>query len=1202
MKKNKQRLAALLLALSLVLTLAAPAAAADSDEIHIRTAQDLADLSQSCSVDSWSVGKSVYLDVDIDLAGVDFQPIPTFGGTFYGQGHTISGFSLTGSGSERGFFRYVQAGAVIQDLTVTGSVTPSDQKDSIGGLAGVNSGQLINCAFQGNVRAGTNAGGLVGYNLPTGQLINCTYAGTLLGEHYVGGIVGRNEGSVIRCQNDGDVNTTEVKTTVAIHEVDLSTIRSTENAPACTDIGGIAGSSSGILQSCTNTGDVGYEHVGYNVGGIAGRQSGWLDSCVNTGTVRGRKDVGGICGQMEPRLTLLFDPNSLDDLWAELDTLQDLMDQALSHAEGSSEAISAQMTGMTDSADEVRQAASDLSGAMTEWADGNIATINDVSARIAWALDRLTPIADSMDDALGRLQDAASLAGDALAELERMGALAEDAVADLERALDRVGDSAQLGSQALDLLRSAFDRLRNGLGQGDAGSAAMGDVEEAAADLTAAFARLSEALDELWNQMGEIGSLPDSPEPGQDDAGPDTDEDDEPDTGEDMSDGEDGETVLPDGGIELPDWDGGDWNGDDVDWEAVQAALAELRDAADQIETALEALGDALGGAGSAAGDTAGNSLQDIADAAEKLHEGFRVLEQAADHMADAFDTLDSAAPHGASAASLLREAVDALEEACGGLREAGETFGDVMSELADQPAISFTPVGEAVSEKGDALDDALGGLSAAMEGLNGAMASSSQVLLEDLRAINRQFGRVIDVLRKHADDEETVESEEDLLEDVSDEATETDEDAGRITNSENTGAVEGDVNVAGIVGSMAIEYDYDPEDDLTTSGDRSLRFHYQAAALTEGCVNNGPVTGKKDYVGGIVGRMDLGTVSQCESYAPVESTGGDYVGGIAGAAWSTLRDCWAKCALSGKDYIGGIAGLGSTVTDCRALVEIDEGSACLGAVLGDLAEDGQASGNLFTHDTLGGIGGISYAGQAEPAEFQVLSQGAPAAFTRFRLVFRAGDEVVETVDFSYGDSLTQLPEIPAREGCSASWPDMDYDCLTFSRTLDAEYTAYASALTALGDPPEIVVEGTFSSEASLSAESAEDTWTDDGGTAHTGAVYTVTVEDPVLTPASFQVQCRLPEGWTGAAVWVSSPEGWTQQEAETDGSYIVFTAEGDSVTFALQEEAGGDLTILLTAAVCAAVVGLVVVVWKKHRKNYVGRHDSGHAKPESAD
>lgn len=275
MNKNKQRVIAFLLAWILMGTLIVPVLAVESGEVHIQTAQDLATFSRNCSVDGWSVGKTVYLDKDIDLSGMDFQPIPIFGGTFYGQGHTISGFFLTGSGDDRGFFRYVQAGATIQNLTVKGSITPSDRKDVIGGLVGVNSGKLINCAFYGDVKAGTNVGGLVGYNKPTGQIINCTYSGTLLGEHYVGGIVGQNEGSVIRCRNDGDVNITEVKTTVAIHEVNLTTLRSTESVPACTDIGGIAGASSGILQSCTNNGDVGYEHVGYNVGGITGRQSGW---------------------------------------------------------------------------------------------------------------------------------------------------------------------------------------------------------------------------------------------------------------------------------------------------------------------------------------------------------------------------------------------------------------------------------------------------------------------------------------------------------------------------------------------------------------------------------------------------------------------------------------------------------------------------------------------------------------------------------------------------------------------------------------------------------------------------------------------------------------------------------------------------------------------------------------------------------------
>lgn len=58
--------------------------------------------------------------------------------------------------------------------------------------------------------------------------------------------------------------------------------------------GGITGFSTGVLQSCKNTGPVGYEHVGYNVGGIAGRQSGYLNGCTNQGVILGRKDVGGL--------------------------------------------------------------------------------------------------------------------------------------------------------------------------------------------------------------------------------------------------------------------------------------------------------------------------------------------------------------------------------------------------------------------------------------------------------------------------------------------------------------------------------------------------------------------------------------------------------------------------------------------------------------------------------------------------------------------------------------------------------------------------------------------------------------------------------------------------------------------------------------------------------------------------------------------
>ena len=43
---------------------------------HLRTAEDLAELSQNCTLDSWSRGKTVYLEADIDLTGADFTPNP----------------------------------------------------------------------------------------------------------------------------------------------------------------------------------------------------------------------------------------------------------------------------------------------------------------------------------------------------------------------------------------------------------------------------------------------------------------------------------------------------------------------------------------------------------------------------------------------------------------------------------------------------------------------------------------------------------------------------------------------------------------------------------------------------------------------------------------------------------------------------------------------------------------------------------------------------------------------------------------------------------------------------------------------------------------------------------------------------------------------------------------------------------------------
>ena len=102
MKTCMKKLTALLMAAVLMCTLAVPGILAAENTITIKTVEDLMDLSRNCTLDTWSRGKTVILENDLDLQRTDFTPIPTFGGTFQGNGHKISGLKLGGSGNVRG--------------------------------------------------------------------------------------------------------------------------------------------------------------------------------------------------------------------------------------------------------------------------------------------------------------------------------------------------------------------------------------------------------------------------------------------------------------------------------------------------------------------------------------------------------------------------------------------------------------------------------------------------------------------------------------------------------------------------------------------------------------------------------------------------------------------------------------------------------------------------------------------------------------------------------------------------------------------------------------------------------------------------------------------------------------------------------------------------------------------------------------------
>lgn len=342
------------LCLILLLGIIVPCLAAEEEgeepgaSIRITSVNGFLTFSQRCRLDSYSQNLTVYLHADLDLTGTDFEGIPIFCGTFQGQNHTISGLNLSGDGSNQGLFRYLTDTASVYDLKVQGNVTPEGSQEAIGGIVGSNSGKLQNCVFTGNVSGGDYVGGLVGENTLSGVLDGCSAYGSLHGAHFAGGLAGKNSGVIRGCINHAQVNTTAQENTVSLSDVTLESMLGTESAATVTDIGGIAGNSTGVIRRCVNRGDVGYKHMGYNIGGIAGTQSGYILDCTNRGSIQGRKEVGGIVGQMEPAALIEYDEDALQILRRQLTGMSGTISKTASNVQSSGSALYGQVNAMRE--------------------------------------------------------------------------------------------------------------------------------------------------------------------------------------------------------------------------------------------------------------------------------------------------------------------------------------------------------------------------------------------------------------------------------------------------------------------------------------------------------------------------------------------------------------------------------------------------------------------------------------------------------------------------------------------------------------------------------------------------------------------------------------------------------------------------------------------------------------------------------------
>ena len=1139
-KRLFRRAVSLLASAVLILSTLTPAVPAvqSGDTVVIRTVSDFLELAKNCTLDTWSQGKTVYLEADLDLSGSGFAAIPTFGGTFQGNDHTISGLSITGDGSHQGLFRYLQPGGQVKNLTVRGTVAPGGSAGQVGGIVGRSQGTLSLCTFVGMVKGSADVGGIVGVNGATGRVTGCTSTAAVSGKLRAGGVAGKNEGILLSCVNRGSVNTAledftpeELDAGIVLESPDGSRPGAAGvNAAGWQDAGGIAGYSSGVIQSCSNLGPVGYAHVGYNVGGVAGRQTGLLSGCSNSGRILGRKDVGGIAGQSEPDV-LISNGSALSDIRAASDRLSRLVDQAIDHADRSSGDISARLSAVGGYADSARDSTRELLDRTEDLLDTNIGAVNDLSVSITGALDRVSPALEDLSDAADKLAELAEELGPVMDRLAEASGGGQQLADDLGRAMRSLQTAVGQAGTALDQIKAALGSLRGSIVGGDTDGAdqALADLSNGAAELSGALRGVSAAQRELAGAAAGSDALAVLREGFQAVA----------------------ESVSRAGGAA----------------EAVGGALSGLEGFDSPFEDLSPALGDLSDAMGTLSG--AADSLQ---TALEQLRRSVGDVSGMSGALRSAFRQLGDLSDDAGRTAGLLSSAMDQIRDAVDYLRRTGP--------------ITLTPADDAYRAAGDRLFDDLNGVSQALKELNSSVSGASDTLLADLRAINRQFNVLMDlVLDALIDLQDGVEDSE-RVQDTSEENADG-QTQGKVDQCVNSGLVEGDRNVGGILGSMAIEYVLNPEDD--GSLDLSIWATYETRSVVLSCVNQGGVTGKKDCVGGVVGRMDLGFLSACQNYGDVESTGGSYVGGIAGQTASTLEKSYAKCSLSGESFVGGIAGCGGRVRGCAAICLISNAAECLGAVAGYADELNDITENYYIDTGLGGVDGVSYAGHAQSAELEFLQalEGVPAEFTAFRLILRADGRVIQTIPFSFGQRLSriELPAPPEKDGFFGVWPVPEDDTPRSDVILDVEYSPWLTVVSssqAVGDRPLALADGQFTSQAVLDA--APSARSAPAGASQEAKVWDVTLTGTGLEDGAVLSLRLLCPGGGSVRAWRDGV--WQTLDARVNGSYLIVEMRGTAETFCV--EPAPAVPVALIAAVAAgttAVLLLAVLAGKQAKK-----------------
>lgn len=835
--------------------------AENTEEVfHIKSIKDWNELADKCELDSYSNNLIVELDNDLSFQK-GFNEIPYFNGTFDGKNHKLENIVFDSSVINEGVFRITGKKAVIKNLSVE---INANHKGNRFGFVGYNQGSVININVKGNIEASSEAGLIVGYNSVEGLVESCIGHGKINGKRYIGGLVGKNYGIVNKCFNNTNVNNEIQKEDLDISTLTLESLTNADDKTILSDIGGVAGTSFGTILDSRNNGTIGHEHVGYNVGGIVGSQSGYVANSINNGTILGRKEIGGIVGQMEPSMLLLYKEDYLQKMSKELREIHDSTSIVL---------------------DDLKEA-------------------KDVTT-------------DSADDIVDDLKEA-------------------------YEAVDSMIDHRH------DTDKTKFNNAKN---------------------------------------------------------------------------------VLS-------------------------------------------------------------SSLRDSFDSSKELVDYYKDSD-------DFFNQLD--------------KVNDELQK-----------FGDTSVAFAD-----------------------------------------------------------------------SLTQEKDMYQDVSNKDTDKNTE-GKVYQCTNKGQVEGDINVGGITGSMAIENDLDPEDDFDVIGKTSLDATYQIRDVMDKCINYGTIDIKRNNAGGLCGRETVGLIKNGMNFAMIDNEEANCIGGIVGEANALIDKNYAKCFLRGNDYVGGIAGSATKASNNGSLVQILGHNASAGSIFGNYGKVNdeivenveEIENNWYVYDDLAAIDGISYDKKAYQISLEeMLEKDIDESLKKVNVIFMDEDKVVYKKTLNYGESMKEedVPDEIIKDNEYRNWDNYDSKLLnniTKDILFTCSYNDVYPSISSLEEPlPYVVAIGEFTMDDVLSASTIKDKPVDSEQECITY------IFDEDLSKDSFVTSYRFyANDFDMYKVFVKENDNWIEVQYKQDGRYACVEKNNIEEVSIVEVH---DYTIYYEIGAGIVCLGIIIlIIGKKKKKN----------------